>query len=216
MGCEARTEFKYFVGETQIAHSIEESDCCCRLCCSPLHPFTMEVKELNTDAEMLTVDRPYRCGAVCCKCCCYQQMTVKSGGLLLGTLKEECWYCIPSFIASDSNGNPVYKIHQPTCLGGLCVNCCAEGNPCTRKGCCKVSFRIFPASQQDTLGDAPFAGQILKKPKSAMTEIFTEADAFEVDFPEGSAVAEKGLIIGSSLLLNAVFFEDKNGNNAAL
>ena len=211
MECEARTEFKYFIGETQIAHSVEDSDCLCRLCCAPNHPFTMEMKELNTDAEMITVDRPFRCGAGSCKCCCYQEMNVHSGGQLLGSLKETCWFCIPTFTASDENGNAVYKIHPPTCCGGCCVNCCAEGNPCG-KGCCKVSFRIFPASQTDTGGDAPYVAKILKKPKSLMTEIFTEANAFEIDFQEGSSVANKGLLIGTSLLLNAVFFEGDNSN----
>jgi hypothetical protein len=75
-----------------------------------------------------------------------------------------------------------------------------------------VSFRIFPASQTDTGGDAPYVAKILKKPKSLMTEIFTEANAFEIDFQEGSSVAHKGLLIGTSLLLNAVFFEGDKGN----
>ena len=70
-----------------------------------------------------------------------------------------------------------------------------------------VPFHIYPASQDDTGGDAPFVGKILKKPKSAMVEVFTDADAFELSFPKSSTVAERGLIIGTSLLLNAVFFE---------
>jgi hypothetical protein len=44
LGCEARTEFKIFVGGNQIADALEDADCCCRLCCSPIHPFTMVVK----------------------------------------------------------------------------------------------------------------------------------------------------------------------------
>jgi hypothetical protein len=44
LGCEARTEFKLFVGENQIASALEDASCLCRLLCSPIHPFTMEVK----------------------------------------------------------------------------------------------------------------------------------------------------------------------------
>jgi hypothetical protein len=44
LGCEAKTEFKVFNGETQIGHALEDASCCCRLFCSPIHPFTMEVK----------------------------------------------------------------------------------------------------------------------------------------------------------------------------
>ena len=34
LGCEAKTEFKYFNAEkAQVAHSIEDTDCLCRMCC---------------------------------------------------------------------------------------------------------------------------------------------------------------------------------------
>eukprot|EP00540_Astrosyne_radiata_P008902 CAMPEP_0116841772 /NCGR_PEP_ID=MMETSP0418-20121206/11136_1 /TAXON_ID=1158023 /ORGANISM="Astrosyne radiata, Strain 13vi08-1A" /LENGTH=248 /DNA_ID=CAMNT_0004472287 /DNA_START=37 /DNA_END=783 /DNA_ORIENTATION=- len=213
MGCEARVEFRYFIGENQIAHSLEDSECCMRIWCSPCHPFTMEMKELNTDAEMVSMDRPCRCAMGGCKCCCYQEMTVSSGGQEIGSLKEDCWYCVPSFQVYDPDGTALYKIHPPTCCGGCCVNCCTEGNPCCGKGCCKVPFWVFPASQEQTDGDAPHVGKILKKPKSAMTEIFTEANAFDVIFPEGCSIAEKGTLIGSAIFINANFFEDGDGGS---
>jgi hypothetical protein len=88
----------------------------------------------------------------------------------------------------------------------MCVNICAEGNPCG-KGCCKISYRIFPSDQSDTNGDAPYLGQILKKPKSIAMELFTDADAFQVDFPKDATAAQKGVLIGTSIFLNALFFE---------
>lgn len=92
--------------------------------------FTMTVKENNTEAELLTVERPFRCAAGGCKCCCYQEATFSSGGQLLGSIKEDCWYCVPSFDVKDHEEKGLYVVHPPTCLGGMCVNCCAEGNPC--------------------------------------------------------------------------------------
>ena len=91
-GCEARTEFRYFINETQVFHSLEDASCCCRFLCPGMHPFQMVVKELNTDAEIITVDRPFRCGVGGCKCCCYQEATISSGGNELGMMKEDCWY----------------------------------------------------------------------------------------------------------------------------
>jgi hypothetical protein len=88
----------------------------------------------------------------------------------------------------------------------MCVNCCAEGNPCGA-GCCKVSFRVYDAAQDDTDGDAPYLGQIMKKPKSMMTEIFTDAETFDVTFPKEANAAQKGVLIGASIFLNAIFFE---------
>ena len=92
LACEAKTEFKYFIGETQVAHSLEDTDCFCRMCFAPIHPFKMNAKELNTEASLLEVDRPLRCAAGFCKCCCYQEATVTSGSDELGTIKETCAY----------------------------------------------------------------------------------------------------------------------------
>lgn len=208
LGCEARTEFKWFVGENQFAHSIEDASCCCRFWLSPCHTFKMEVKELNTEAELLTIDRPCTCPIGGCKCCCYQFATITSGGQPLGSIKEQYYYCVPSFKVYDSKQELLYIMHQPTCCGGVCVNCCAEGNPCTRKGCCKVSFRVFPAEQRgNTDGDQPYVGKILKKPKSALVEILTEANAFDVEFPPDATADQKALLSGIAVFINANFFE---------
>jgi len=210
MGCEAKTEFKYLIGDTQIAQSLEDTDCCCRIFCSPIHPFKMRVQELQTEAELLTVDRPLKCAASGCKCCCYQEISVTSGGQLLGQVKEDCYYCVPSLTVTKADATGLYKVHPPTCCGGCCVNCCTEGNPCG-KGCCKVPFRVYPAAQAETGGDAPFIGKILKKPKSLATEIFTDSNAFVITFPEQASVDEKAMLVGTSIFLNALFFEE-DGN----
>ena len=137
--------------------------------------YTVTVKEINTEAELLTVERPFRCAAGGCKCCCYQEASISSAGQAMGSIKEDCWFCVPAFTIKDGKEQNLYLLHPPTCCGGVCVNCCAEGNPCG-KGCCKQSFRVYPYAQKgQTNGDAPYVGQIMKKPKSAMVEIFTDA-----------------------------------------
>jgi len=94
--------------------------------------------------------------------------------------------------------------------GGLCVNCCAEGNPCG-KGCCKQSFRIYDPTVENTNGDAPYLGVILKKPKSVATELLTDAQAFEVDFPKDATADQKGILAGTTLYINSVFYEGDQG-----
>lgn len=211
LGCEARDEYKYFKGgeKEHFATALEESNFFVRLFCAPCHPFKISIVENSTSAELLSVDRPCNCPVAACKCCCYQQATFTSGGQPMGSIKEQCFYCVPRFLAYDAEEKELYKMHAPTCVGGMCVNCCAEGNPCG-KGCCKASFRIFPADQADTNGDAPYVGQILKKPKSLATEIFTDANAFDVTFPDAATADEKALIIGSAMFFNANFFEREN------
>ena len=48
---------------------------------------------------------------------------------------------------------------------------------------------------------------IMKKPKSAMTEIFTDANAFTIDFPKEATADQKGILIGTSIFVNSLFFE---------
>lgn len=92
--------------------------------------------------------------------------------------------------------------------------CCTEGNPCGGKGCCKVPFWIFDANQANTNGaEAEKLGKILKKPKSWKTELFTDANAFEVTFPTSASVGEKAMLVGTAIFLNAVFFEAENDSS---
>ena len=90
------------------------------------------------------------------------------------------------------------------------MNCFTEGNPCFGKGCCKFPFHVFPYDQEETHGDAPYIGKILKRPRGLLTEAFTDANSFLVTFPDNSTAAEKGLLMGSALYFNATFFETDN------
>jgi len=206
LGCEAKTEFKYFVGDNQVFHSLEDASCICRWCCAPCHDYKVTVKELNTDAEIVSVDRPFRCCAGSCKCCCYQEASFSSNNNDLGSIKETCWFCVPSMKVYDHQDQYLYLVHPPLCCGGFCVNCCAEGNPCG-KGCCKASFRIYPASVGNQGKEGEHIGIVLKKPKSAFTEVFTDAVAMDVNFPKDATADQKGLLTGVAIFLNSVFFE---------
>lgn len=206
-GCEAKSEFKYFIDNKQVADSLEESAFCCRCFCQPCYGWKMQVKDLDTKSEILEVERPWQFAVGSCKCCCYQQATIVSGGHRLGRIEETCFFCVPSFKTYDDQGKHTYTIHPPTCCCGVCVNCFTEGNPCCGRGCCKVPFWIFPSTQSQTDGSVNYVGKILKKPKSIMTEVFTEANAFEVHFPTDATVSDKAVLVGSTIFFNSVFFE---------
>lgn len=209
-GCEARTEFKYFIGDNQVAQSLDDASCCCRVFCKAIYPFSTQIKELNSDAELLSVERPFRCAAGGCKCCCYQELIMTSGGQSMGSIKENCYFCVPQFKIYGPQNEEIYKVHPPTCCCGMCVNCCTEGNPCCGRGCCKVPFWIFDAKDKKTNGsNVKMLGKIVKVPKSLMVEVFTDANAFDVTFPTDANVTQKALLMGSALLLNATFFEEK-------
>lgn len=125
----------------------------------------------------------------------------------MGSIKEDCYYCVPSMTVSSHKDRPVYKVHPPTCCFGTFVNCCSEG-ACSYC-CCVFPFHIFPASLEDTDNGAEEIGKIVKRPKSFATEVFTDADAFDVEFPNEATPLQKGLLMGTALFLNANFFEGK-------
>jgi len=211
LGCEVKSEFKYFSeGTDQIATSLEDSNCLLRNFCLGCYPYTVEVKEIETEEEILSMERPCSLPVGGCKCCSYQSLNFTSGGQALGKVEEQCWYCVPVFKIFNENDDPIYKIHQPTCCGGGCVNCCYEGNPFCGRGCCKVPFLVFPSSQEETDGDAPSVGKILKVPKSILTEMFTDAEAFDISFPEDATNSQKAMLTGTAIFLNSIFFEGQD------
>jgi len=213
-GCEAADEFKWFNTtdgrNDQFATSLEDSECFFRMCCGGCHEFKMVAKEEGTGAEILTMDRPWACNAGPCKCCCYQRMTYSYQGQPIGEMEELCYVCVPRMQIKDATGKPIYKVHPPTCCGGMCQNCFTEGNPCCGKGCCKVPFHVFPADQSDTDNGAPFIGKVVKVPKSLAVEFFTDAEAFDVVFPDNATSTQKAMIAGSAVLINANFFESED------
>lgn len=217
LGCEAVDEFKWFDTtdgkEAEIGMSLEESPCFSRMCCGGCHEFDMVAKEAGTEEEIVSMNRPWACNVSPCKCCLYNKMSFSYKGTPLGQIEETCWVCVPRMNITDASGSPVYKVHSPTCLGGICVNCCAEGNPCCGKGCCKVPFYIYPATQEDTDNGAPFVGKIVKVPKSLAVEFFTDAEAYDVIFPEDATNEQKAIIAGSAVWINANFFEQESENH---
>lgn len=46
----------------------EKSDCCARLCCGPVRPFDMTIKD-NSGTEVIHLYRPYACTSCCFPCC---------------------------------------------------------------------------------------------------------------------------------------------------
>lgn len=217
LGCETKSQFKYYKYEEdkriQFANSLEDSNCFLRLCCSACRPFTTQVKTEEDDAEIIRVDRPCAVCVLPLKCCdgCKQVQTISSGGDKLGSVKEEFFCCVPRFTIYDDKDEPMYLLHQPTCVGGMCVYCCAEGNPCG-KGCCKAGFHVFPMEQKgNTDGtDAKRIGRILKKPRGVLTEIFTDSVVMDIEFPEDSTSEQKAVLMGTALFINANFFEGNN------
>eukprot|EP00529_Nitzschia_sp_RCC80_P035284 CAMPEP_0113463878 /NCGR_PEP_ID=MMETSP0014_2-20120614/12899_1 /TAXON_ID=2857 /ORGANISM="Nitzschia sp." /LENGTH=174 /DNA_ID=CAMNT_0000355915 /DNA_START=487 /DNA_END=1011 /DNA_ORIENTATION=+ /assembly_acc=CAM_ASM_000159 len=157
------------------------------------------------ETEILTVNRSFQCCPGTCKCCWYQQADISSGGNDLGEIRETWYWCVPQMKVYDHNDDPAYIIHPPTCCGGACIDCFSEGNPCPH-GCCLVPCDIYATDGQNT-NDAERIGRMAKIPKETCWDVFEETNYYEVDFPEDATVQQKGLLLGSSILINALYFE---------
>jgi Scramblase len=219
-GCEARSEFRYYDNSTtngqqlMIGHSLERSCCCIRMCYRHCYSWTMPIRDVTTNEEIMTVHRPCTCPIGPCKFCCYQKAIITSGGDYIGSVRENCYCFIPSFNTYNEREQHIYTIHPPTLCCGTCVNCCAEGCPWSLRACCRVPFWIFPASTAQWPGStdgvmANTIGKIVKKRKSFFTEVFTDANAFDVHFPSNATTSDKAVLIGTSIFFNSLFFEDK-------
>mmetsp|Transcript_6732 Transcript_6732/g.12457 ORF Transcript_6732/g.12457 Transcript_6732/m.12457 type:complete len:242 (-) Transcript_6732:109-834(-) len=202
--CVTKSDFKYFDGEKQIARSKEEFSFLCRCCFAPDHAFDMTIKEPESDTELLEINRPFRICPSACKCCCKQEATIFSGEDDLGEIRETWWWCVPQFKVYDHNDEELYTIHPPTCCDGTCVDCFSEGNPCPH-GCCIIPCDIYAA--HDT-SETERIGRMAKIPKETFCDTYNETNYYEVEFPKGATPTQKGLLLGSSILINAAYFEN--------
>jgi hypothetical protein len=47
-----------------------------------------------------------------------------------------------------------------------------------------------------------------KIPKETFCDTYNEINYYEIEFPEGATTSEKGMLLGSSILINALYFEN--------
>ena len=102
----------------------------------------------------------------------------------------------------------------------MCVNCCSQG--CCN---CRIPFFIYPPSGTEeqafiSTGSGKVPGeekephaQITKVWTNMTTELFTDADTFEVKCPDGADEADKARLISATLMLNQLFFEKQKNDN---
>ena len=213
LGCEAKSEFRIATKaqmQTDIMYALEESDFFVRLCFPKIRPWTVQVSAGPGVAGGPPVTNHERtCGLMPspCKCCCYQEVYHKDGaGAPIGATKEQFTVCcVPRFEVTRADGAAEYMVAMPTCFGGACVNIFAEGL-CN----CRVPIYIYPPGTTD-FGTDNKIGYITKVWSGFGTELFTDADKFEVEFPPGATPDSKARILGTLFLMNQLFFEEGQG-----
>lgn len=203
--CQTKSDFRYYNGKELVAKSKEDFAFVCRCCLGPCHAFDMTITDSNSGTDFLEVNRPFRICPGTGKCFCKQEATVFNGDDHLGDIQENCWWFVPSFKVMDPEENGVYTIRPPTCCFDMCVDCCPGGkNPCPH-GFCMIPCDVYPM-KDGVVGKDPVA-TMAKIPKQTFKECFHEINYYKVDFPDKATTDEKGLLLGSSILINAIYFE---------
>jgi hypothetical protein len=222
MGCEAKNEFLIYASEEaarnkepEMFYSLEESSCCLRCCCKNNRPFKQTIWAGTKDGHskeniFMEMEKPFACPLQPCKGPCCLGLCINSPPFIqnmnmgdVGTVDIPCFFCIPNMKVKTPDGNVQYQLQQPSCMGGMCVNCMAEG--CCN---CKIPFYIYEPGEK--CEDGKQVGKIVKQWRGVGTELFTDAATFSVEFPSGCDEATKKRILGSVFMVNIEFFEKGN------
>jgi len=215
LGCEAINEFKIFnnndeaksAPENYHMYSLEESSFCCRFCCTNNREFKQTVWLGNKEAKqeiVMSMDRPFACPLQPC-CCCnsapfMQTIQFTDGGTAIGSAEFPCFICIPRMDVKDASGAVTHQVQMPSCCGGCCVDCMAEG--CCN---CKIPFYIYNPGDKPVNGTQ--IGKIVKLWRGLGTEMLTDAASFQVEFPKDVDAAAKARLMGATFFINIQFFE---------
>ena len=117
----------------------------------------------------------------------------------MGSVQESFWFCVPQFEIKRPDGSVEFVLHQPTCCGGLCIDCFAEG-------CFKVPFDVYEPAAAG-LGREAAAGKITKIWAGLLREAFTNAHNFEVTTKVDYSPMTKARILAATFLVNQIFFQ---------
>ena len=202
-----QTENKYLVfgqstkGLKFLFKCMEKSGSCMRFCCpADQREFNMDLMHISS-AEDFNTNNPKIFGNIykpfkCTMCCCSRpEITIKlsDGDKKVGAIKNIFTCCNPEFEVYDENEKVKFL---------LTADCCQCGLMC--KGLCgKLSEVVFNILNPD---NKEIIGNITKKVANS-SEVFSNADSYQVIFPQNTTPNDKFLLTGLGLMIDYQFFE---------
>jgi len=191
----------------------EESDCCQRQVCRPMHSFRIKVKggeDTKADGDTLAeFDRPFKCQLVCC-CKLFNPSTMTNslkGGQVTGRTIYH-WPMIKNFMICtnywrvvDAEGNDKYMIYD---------DFCCNKNMCAPSCCCPVrTIQIQTPDQTQNVGSIInyWAGCNLR------SFFHPAVDNYVLNYPADATPTDKFNLLGALLLVEYMVFEKKPRDN---
>lgn len=185
------------MGVKYLFKCLEISNCCARKCCSPQdRGLTMEIQHITNQSNILaTGNPPYIKIQKPCSCCGQAVMKVAlvDGSQIFGNIRQPCCSCGPELDIYDENDELKYTVE---------TGCCEIG--CMGKICQKTNNIQFTINQ----GGHDTGGRVTKI-ACDVNELLTEADSYQVVFPQDANPADKILFIVATLMIDYQYFEDE-------
>lgn len=121
-----------------------------------------------------------------------------------GKIVDDWRCCDPSLIIYGENKEKRFIISGECCQCGLVCKGCEM--------CYEVKFFIYDGNCKEE--DPKNAiGSIKRKKKDFVKAVFTDADSFDLYFPENATPYDKLMLIGATLMLDYTYFEDSSADN---
>ena len=127
-------------------------------------------------------------------------VSFNQGNQLIGKITQPFTCCEPVFTIYDNSGVARFYISAD------CRQC---GIFCSNNCCGKLSEALFNIYKD--IGMTPPVGSIIKK-LASFSEIVTNADSYQINFPPDAAPNEKLLLMVTGLMIDYQFFEEKADN----
>jgi len=154
-------------------------------------------------------------GQTCCACCCCPPYleTKDANGEFIGRTVFVCdgWIFVPKFDVLDADGKRKYRLRPDTCIAGCCVMCRCDGQGSKGK-CCKVPFIVrdpetFEPIKTKATEEHAQATQLWS---GWANECCMQKNAYHLAFPQDATAQDKLALIGSTILLDVVLFEQED------
>ena len=112
----------------------------------------------------------------------------------MGTIRHICTICDPEFEVFDERNQLKYIVN---------ASCCQCGLLCANNFCGKLSEAIFNILQP---GSRQIIGKISKN-CADYSELVTDADSYQINFPSTASPSDKLLIMSLGLMIDYQYFE---------
>lgn len=184
----------------QCYFAYEKTDPAMRICCGAERGFKFIVVD-NAGAEIMRITREFKCCAGCCWCaykdCGAWEIQVEAPvGNVISTVRQAGSFWYAKMDINNAEGETSLKVLQRQC-------CLCPGPCCT----CDFNFDVLPRN-----GGSPI-GAVTKQYSGFTKECFTNATNFAVTFPKDLDVKMKAALVGVTILLDMMFFEENDNDN---